>query len=211
MAHTKRPSDSTMSLLLALLTEPEQQAVLAYVGEHRLDADDTIFVLLSILKIGAVLVYKIADGVETQQYVVSDLQEMFDKHLTSMTRLLGAEREALLDKWGDIMGLEQTIADTLAAHGTTLAAQAGKLATLTKAIDQRIEVLCPLLDLLRPQHGTAFNPTRLVLDEVNQATASGIRAVLEERRAGFWFRWLDIGYRLATTAGLGLLLYHTWT
>jgi hypothetical protein len=127
MAASSAPRDAALDLLLALLTEPEQQALLAYIGRNGLQHDDDMFVLLAMLKIGAVLVLKVADTVDGQQHAAGDMREMremLDAHCSALARLLAHEREALLDRWGDMMGVEQTITATIEGHKVALAAQA---------------------------------------------------------------------------------------
>ncbi len=211
MVGSSSSRDHPLNVLLGLLTEPEEKAVLEYVGRHQLQRDDDMFVLLALLKMGAVLVQEVVDRVETQQHIVGDMHDVHDTHITALARLLAGEREALLDKWGDILGLEQTIADTLAAHETALARGTSNFARLIKALDQRIETLRPLLDLLRSPDGGGFSPTRLVLDEIGKATAAGISDVREEQRTHRWMHVLVWGYRMIMTAGISAVLYRVWS
>jgi hypothetical protein len=139
------------------------------------------------------------------------MRELHDTHITALARLLAGEREALLDKWGDILGLEQTIADMLAAHQTALAKGVSNFARLIKALDQRVEALRPLLELLRLPDGGGFSPTRLVLDEIGKATAAGISKVREEQHTSRWIRALVCGYRVTMAAGISAMLYRVWT
>ncbi|WP_343527870.1 hypothetical protein [Sphingomonas sp.] len=173
--------------------------------------DDDMFVLLALLKIGAVLVLQVADRVEAQQHIFGDLYDMHDRHFNALARLLAGEREALLNKWGDILGLEQMIADMLAAHHTALAKGVSNFARLIKALDQRVETLRPLLDLLRSPDGSGFSPTRLVLDEIGKAIAAGISEVRGEQSTRRWFRALICGYRITMVAGISAMLYRVWT
>lgn len=211
MAAPSNSRDHPLNLLLGLLTDPERQAVLQYVGQHQLQRDDDIFVLLALLKIGAVLVQQVSDSVWAQHQIAGDMRELHDTYITALARLLAGEREALLDKWGDILGLEQTIADMLAAHQTALAKGVSNFARLIKALDQRVEALRPLLELLRSPDGGGFSPTRLVLDEIGKATAAGISEVREEQHTSRWIRALVCGYRVTMAAGISAMLYRVWT
>lgn len=210
MAASSSRRDTALDLLLGLLAEPEQQALLAYIGRNGLQHDDDMFVLLAMLKIGAVLVLKVADTVDGQQHAAGDMHDMLDAHRIALARLLTHEREALLDRWGEMMGVEQTITATIEGHKTALAAQADTMKRLMKGLDQRIEVLRPLLDLVRAEPRTAFNPTALVLDNIAQATRDGVEASLAVQHGGRWSRWLTIGRDVAWTLALVILLYRTW-
>jgi hypothetical protein len=210
MAVSSSRCDTALDLLLALLAEPEQQALLAYIGRNGLHHDDDMFVLLAMLKIGAVLVLKVADTVDGQVHAAGDMREMLDAQSISLARLFAHEREALLDRWGDMMGVEQTITAAIDGHKAALAAQADTIRRLMKGLDQRIEVLHPLLDLVRVEPRSAFNPTALVLDNIAQATRDGIEAGLAGERGGRWSRWLTYGRDVAWTLGLVILLYRTW-
>jgi hypothetical protein len=210
MAASSAPRDAALDLLLALLTEPEQQALLAYIGRNGLQHDDDMFVLLAMLKIGAVLVLKVADTVDGQQHAAGDMREMLDAHCSALARLLAHEREALLDRWGDMMGVEQTITATIEGHKVALAAQADTIKRLMKGLDQRTEVLRPLLDLVRASPGSSFSPTTLVLDNIAQATRDGIEAGLTAQLGARWCRWLTYGRDMAWTLGIVILLYRTW-
>lgn len=210
MAASSAPRDAALDLLLALLTEPEQQALLAYIGRSGLQHDDDMFVLIAMLKIGAVLVLKVADTVDGQQHAAGDMREMLDAHCSALARLLAHEREALLDRWGDMMGVEQTITATIEGHKAALAAQADTIRRLMKRLDQRIEVLRPLLDLVRAEPRSAFSPTDLVLENIAQATRDGVEAGLAGQSNARGSRWLTCGRDLAWTSGLAILLYRTW-
>lgn len=202
--------DPALDLLLELLSPPDQQAVLAYVGRNGLQHDDDMFVLLAMLKIGAVLVLKVADTVDGQQHAAADMHEMLEAHRIALCRVLAHEREALLSRWGDMMGLEQTITSSLEGHKAALAAQAATINKLIKGLDQRVATLRPLLDLVRAEPRDAFNPTALVLDNIAQATKDGVKAGFAGQRGGRWSRWLTHGRDMAWTVGLAILLYRTW-
>lgn len=210
MSASTPPHDPALDLLLVLLSEPDQQAVLAYVGRNGLQRDDDVFVLLAMLKIGAMLVHKVADTVDGQQYVSGEMHEMLGAHRDAFARLLANEREALLDRWGDMMGVEQTISTALEQHRAALAAQAATIKRLTRGLDERVEALRPLLDLVRAEPRSAFSPTAIVLDNIAQATKDGIKTGLAAERGGRWSRWLIYGRDIVWTLGLAILLYHTW-
>lgn len=210
MASTREGPDSAMRVLLALLTEPEQKAVLAHIGEHGLHRDDTVFVLVSLLKIGGVLVMQIADAVDAQTHAQGDMAEYLTGFHDRLFKRLDHHREAMTDRWGDILRLAGDIEALLDGHGVALAAQADTIKRLTKGLDQRVEALRPLLDLLRAEPRNAFSPTALVLDNLAQATRDGVKAGLAAQRGGRWSRWLTYGRDLAWTLGLAILLYRTW-
>ncbi|EZP73062.1 hypothetical protein BV96_01252 [Sphingomonas paucimobilis] len=217
MSEKRDLRDSALAALLALLTEPEQQAVLAYIGRHGLQRDDDMFVLIAMLKIGALMVIRMADSVEMQAAFAGDMHEMLADARDKLNRSLAAEREALLDRWGDLMGVADDIQRNLAAftaamveHGHALEHRTQVARKLTRAFDQQVEQLRPLLDLLRPakEKAVGLSPTYFVLDAIQQELAVALQQVAKEQRHHRWWRLgTTCAYRAATIIGLGMLLY----
>lgn len=217
MSEKRDPRDSALAALLALLTEAEQQAVLAYIGRHGLQRDDDMFVLIAMLKVGAVLVIRMADSVELQAAFAGDMQEMLADAREKLHRSLAAEREALLDRWGDLMGVADDIQRNLAAftaamveHGHALEHRTQVARKLTRAFDQQVEQLRPLLDLLRPakERAQSISPTYFVLDAIRLEVAAALHEAAKEQRH---LRWCRLGttcaYRTVSIIGMCILLY----
>lgn len=211
--------DSLLNVMMGLLTKPEQQAILAYIGRSGLQRDDDLYVLLCLLKIGAVQIEQMEGSALIMRDYKDDLQQLLADAQDKIARVLAGGREDFLGKWQDIIGVAKDMDHALLVHrqamlrdfATHLSEIDQRTATqrdLNKRLGAHIANLRPLLDLLTPSPTgmTRYSPTDLVLEAIRTEQASALQDALSWRHrkwqiAAQWF------WRFATFLALVLLLY----